>query len=55
MIINDDIFKEILEKELEKYTDNKIFDDEIAYVYKKIAPKYQHTVKNMSKFISTLC
>ena len=32
MIINDDIFKEILEKELEKYTDNKIFDDEIDYV-----------------------
>ena len=27
----------------------------IAYVYKKIAPKYLHTVKNMSKFISTLC
>ena len=27
----------------------------IDYVYKKIAPKYLHTVKNMTKFISTLC
>lgn len=31
MIINDDIFKEILEKELEKYTSNAVFDDETEY------------------------
>lgn len=44
--------------------DSKIFGDKLsefcndcymAYVYKKTAPKYQHIVKNMSKFISTLC
>lgn len=31
-----------------------INDYYMHYVYKKIAPKYLHTYKNMQKFISTL-
>lgn len=30
--MNDTILKEILEKELEKYTDNAVFDDEFEYI-----------------------
>ena len=31
-MIDDTILKEILEKELEKYTDNAVFDDELEYI-----------------------
>lgn len=36
-MIDETVLKEILEKELEKYTDNAFFDDEIEYVSKRNA------------------
>lgn len=53
MIINDDIFKEILEKELDKYTDNKIFDDEIDYVSQRNAFRegFRAAVLNIDKLV----
>lgn len=36
-MIDDIILKEILEKELEKYTDNAVFDDEFEYISQRNA------------------
>ena len=36
-MIDDTVLKEILEKELEKYTDNAVFDDEFEYVSQRNA------------------
>lgn len=53
MIINDNIFKEILEKELEKYIYNKIFDDEIDYVSQRNAFRagFKAAILNLDKLV----
>ena len=51
--MDDTILKEILEKELEKYTDNKIFDDEIDYVSQRNAFRagFRAAVLNLDKLV----
>ena len=53
-MIDDTILKEILEKELEKYTDNAFFDDEIEYISKRNAFRegFRAACRNVDKLIS---
>lgn len=51
--MNDTIFKEILEKELKKYTDNMFFDDEFEYVSQRNAFKegFRAAYRNVDKLV----
>lgn len=51
-MIDDIILKEILEKELEKYTDNAIFDDETEYFSQRNAFRegFRVACRNIDKF-----
>lgn len=51
-MIDNFVLKEILEKELEKYTDNVIFDDEIEYVSQRNAFRegFKAACRNIDKF-----
>ena len=49
-MINDTVLKEILEKELDKYTDNAVFDDEIEYISTRNA--FRAACRNIDKLTS---
>lgn len=51
-MIDDIILKEILEKELEKYTGNAIFDDETEYFSQRNAFRegFRAACRNIDKF-----
>lgn len=53
-MIDDTVLKEILEKELEKYTDNAFFDDEIEYISKRNAFRegFRAACRNIDKLTS---
>ena len=52
-MIDDTILKEILEKELEKYTDNAVFDDEFEYVSQRNAFRegFRAACRNVDKLL----
>ena len=51
-MIDDTVLKEILEKELEKYTDNAVFDDEFEYISQRNAFRegFRAACRNADKF-----
>ena len=51
--MNDIILKEILEKELEKYTDNAVFDDEFEYISQRNAFRegFKAACRNVDKLL----
>ena len=53
-MINDTVLKEILEKELDKYTDNAVFDDEIEYISTRNAFRegFRAACRNIDKLTS---
>lgn len=53
-MIDDTALKEILEKELDKYTDNAVFDDEIEYISKRNAFRegFRAACRNIDKLTS---
>lgn len=50
--MDDTVLKEILEKELEKYTDNAVFDDEFEYISQRNAFRegFKAACRNVDKF-----
>ena len=52
-MIDDTILKEILEKELEKYTDNAVFDDETEYFSQRNAFRegFKAACRNVDKLL----
>ena len=53
-MIDDTVLKEILEKELDKYTDNAVFDDEIEYISTRNAFRegFRAACRNIDKLTS---
>lgn len=51
--MDDIILKEILEKELEKYTDNAVFDDEFEYISQRNAFRegFRAACRNVDKLL----
>ena len=51
--MNDTVLKEILEKELEKYTNNAVFDDEFEYISQRNAFRegFRAACRNVDKLL----